>query len=374
MHCLLEKKEIQSIKSTNIVQQTAFWARVKYQQGLQPLAFTISATDDLLDPTKKGSRKIQDDLLVFIRYISTDSCFAYVPYGPKVQPDYENYGLFLEELSEVLKPHLPAGCFLIRYDLPWESQWAKESDYYDEKGSWKGLPSVNNQEFRLNFKTHNWNLLKSPSDILPTNTFFLDLNQNEDRLMQRMKPKTRYNIRLSLRKGIAVKEYGMDKLDHWFEIYKETALRNNITLHHKEYFRSVLSQQKNNESGKVQTRLLMADLDGEYLAALFLILSKNRGTYLYGASSSQKRNYMATYALQWEAIRLAQQAGCKEYDMFGAAPNANSAHPLYGLYRFKSGFGGHLFHRMGCWDYPINQSDYQSFKALEYTNQSYHTS
>ena len=371
MYCNVESKDIQDIKTTNILTQTSFWARIKNQQGFQPYAFKIQATKDLVSPEENGNVKIQDDLLILIKYINYSSCFAYVPYGPRIEPEFENYGIFLEELSEVLKSHLPSNCILIRYDLPWENQWATEDDFFDNCGNWLGPPPVNTQEFRLNFNTHNWNLRKSPSDILPTNTFFLNLNQKQEQLIQKMKPKTRYNIRLSFRKGIQVKEYGIDKLADWYALYKETAIRNNLTLHSIHYFRSILANQECLDED-VRSSLLMADYNGEYLAAMFLLLSKNRGTYLYGASSSISRQFMASYAIQWEAIKRARQFGCKEYDMFGSAPNANNSHPLYGLYRFKSGFGGNLYHRMGCWDYPIDMNEYAIFKAQEVNNQKYH--
>jgi lipid II:glycine glycyltransferase (peptidoglycan interpeptide bridge formation enzyme) len=104
---------------------------------------------------------------------------------------------------------------------------------------------------------------------------------------------------------------------------------------------------------------------------MFLILSRERGTYLYGASSSENRRFMASYAVQWEAIRKARDFGCTEYDMFGCAPNSRQSHPLYGLYRYKRGFGGRLYHRMGCWDYPFLPDEYKLLKAQEVNNQSY---
>ncbi|MBE0650746.1 MAG: peptidoglycan bridge formation glycyltransferase FemA/FemB family protein [Bacteroidales bacterium] len=372
MHCKIEEKAVQEIAASNIVQQTSFWAQVKAQQEMIPIAFQYQASDDLISVSSEGDRNTQDDVLVLIRNIDNESSFAYVPYGPKTAPDIENYGLFLEELSEALRPYLPKNCILIRYDLPWENPWAKEDDYFDEQGNWLGPPSHQSQEFRINFNTQTWNLVKSRSDILPTNTIFLNLNQSEEKLLQKMKPKTRYNIRLSEKKGINVQEYGIDQLDLWYSIYQETALRNNITLHAKEYFYTVLSQQ-NEFSQDVDPKLLMADHGGDYLAAMFLILSKRRGTYLYGASSAKKRNLMATYAIQWEAIKIAKEAGCREYDMFGTAPNANPSHPMHGLYRFKRGFGGNMFHRMGCWDYPLDKKGYSIFRALEINNQSYHS-
>jgi lipid II:glycine glycyltransferase (peptidoglycan interpeptide bridge formation enzyme) len=98
---------------------------------------------------------------------------------------------------------------------------------------------------------------------------------------------------------------------------------------------------------------------------MFLVLSGKRATYLYGASSSTNRHLMSTYALQWDAMERAKERGCKEYDMFGVSPNPDPSHPLYGLYRFKTGFGGALFHRMGCWDYPLDGKTYEAYRTSE---------
>ncbi|MCF8226611.1 MAG: peptidoglycan bridge formation glycyltransferase FemA/FemB family protein [Bacteroidales bacterium] len=371
MQCTIEPKDIREIERCNIPQQTAFWAGVKYQQGLNPLAFNYSAPGDLLDPMAKNRYHKEGDLLLLLQPIDSDHSIAYVPYGPVDEPKFENQGLFLEELSEILRPKLPGNCILVRYDLPWENQWAAEDDHYDEHGNWTGPPDSEYQELRVNFKTSNKNLHKSQSDNLPVNTIFLNLRNDPEQLIMKMKPKTRYNIRLSLRKGINVKSYGPEYLDEWYMLYKETAARNGVTLHDRDYFKTVLESTKKNPDNETDVRLLMADHHGQYLAAMFLVLSSKRGTYLYGASSGHKRNMMATYALQWEAIRISQESGCTEYDMFGIAPNADPSHPMYGLYRFKSGFGGHMFHRMGCWDYPLSEDEYMVIRAQEMNSAGY---
>ncbi len=370
MQLKVEQKAIQDIETGKIVQQTSFWAKVKKRQGILPYAFDYRAPASLLYPSEANSRSIHDDLLVLVRYINRDQCFAYVPYGPKDQPEFENYGVVMEELSEQLRDQLPRGCILIRYDLPWENIWAGDEAYFDNTGNWLGPPPVMNQEFRVNFKTRTQNLVKSYSNNLPTNTIFLDLRKSNEKLLENMKAKTRYNIRLSGRKGIRVRNYGPENLDKWYELYRETADRNHITLHSRKYFHHVLSAGYADDP--IDARLLMADYNGEYLAALFLVLSEKRGTYLYGASSGKMRNMMATYALQWEAINFSRKAGCMEYDMFGVAPNPDPSHPLYGLYRFKAGFGGRMFHRMGCWDYPLDRENYSTFRAREINSQSYH--
>jgi lipid II:glycine glycyltransferase (peptidoglycan interpeptide bridge formation enzyme) len=72
--------------------------------------------------------------------------------------------------------------------------------------------------------------------------------------------------------------------------------------------------------------------------------------YLYGASSNEHRNLMAPYALQWAALRDSRDRGAVEYDLFGIPPTDDPAHPMHGLYRFKTGFGGDRIHRHGAWD------------------------
>ena len=75
------------------------------------------------------------------------------------------------------------------------------------------------------------------------------------------------------------------------------------------------------------------------------------------------RNVMPTYALQWRAMQISKARKCLEYDMFGIAPNPDTSHPMYGLYKFKQGFGGNIFHQLGCWDYPIDNDKYSYFAA-----------
>jgi len=127
-----------------------------------------------------------------------------------------------------------------------------------------------------------------------------------------------------------------------------------------------------NTLSPAEVYLLIAEHDSQPLAAMFLVITGNMGTYLYGASSSQKRNFMATCAPQWKAISLAKERGCAEYDMFVISPNPDPGHPMYGLYRFKTGFGGQIYHTMGCWDYPLKEDVYPFFTALELNSQGYH--
>lgn len=367
MICELERKEVRALRPTNILPQTPFWGRIKYAQGFRPTGFELSVSKDIIDHSDNDFPKLHDDLLVFIKHINDKYCFAYVPYGPKLEPVFENQGVFLEELSEILRYYLPENCLFVRYDLMWQNQWSEEDDYFDNTGNWIGPPESRIQELRVNCKTAKWNLRKSPVDILPKNTFFLDLTLNEDDLLYKMRYNTRYNVRRASNQNISIKEYGIGYIREWYKLYLETALRHDMPLQSEEYFSNILKNQDNSKKG-VNVKMLMADYKGELLASMFLALSNRRGTYLYGASSNGNKNIMASYALQWEAIKLAKELGCTEYDMFGSAPNLNRRHPLHGVHIYKKGFGGNLYHRMGCWDYPYLQEEYELIKMQEINN------
>ncbi|CAL1517945.1 peptidoglycan bridge formation glycyltransferase FemA/FemB family protein [Chitinophaga sp. MM2321] len=372
MNIKVSKKEIEQVNKTPILQQTAFWSEVKTRQGLMSSAFDFKVAKSELFTDTPEHKFVESDVLVIIRQINDEYCMAYVPYGPETEPHMDRQGVFLEELSESLRPLLPNKCIMIRYDLAWQSHWSMDEQYFDEQGIWTGPPGKKMQELRFNYNTQNWNLKKTNSDILPSNTIFMDLKRDEHVLLENMKTKTRYNIQLAKRKGVTVKSSGLEDITTWYDLYTQTSARNGICQDDINYFKTVLTARASNTNSPAEVEMLLAEADGMPLAAMFLVVSGNRGTYLYGASANMNRNYMGTYLLQWEAMRRAKQKGCTEYDFFGVSPTPDPQHPLYGLYKFKRGFGGEMYHRMGCWDYPLHEAQYIAFTAAELSSKGYH--
>ena len=64
---------------------------------------------------------------------------------------------------------------------------------------------------------------------------------------------------------------------------------------------------------------------------------------------------MPAYLLQWRAICDAKKAGSSYYDFYGMPPTEDENHPMHGLYRFKTGFGGQIVHRPGSIDVPLSK-------------------
>ena len=74
---------------------------------------------------------------------------------------------------------------------------------------------------------------------------------------------------------------------------------------------------------------------------------------------------MPNYALQWQAMRLARVEGCTVYDLFGIPRINDPSEAMFGLYRFKTGFGGSIFNRYGCYDYLLKRFRYSAFRRAE---------
>ena len=364
MHITIKPKNPQEIQDSSFIQQTPLWAIAKKQQGWQLQGFTLN----MHEPEKCFRQEA--DMLVIYHHPAPDFAMAYIPYFPVDLPESIDEGIFLEECAEVLRGELDNNCGMIRFDLPWATPWAYDENRFDACGNWMGNPDPYIQEMRMNFSNIYGNLRKSPTDALPSNTLIVPLDEPNEQLLSGMKSKTRYNIRLSQRKGVDVRSATEAELETWYRLYRDTARRNGIHLEGMDVFPAVLKASDKVEQSHVE--LLFAEHEGEPLAGMFLAYSQERVTYLFGASSTNKRNLMGTYALQWEAMQRGKQAGCKYYDMFGVAPAPEPAHPMYGLYRFKTGFGGHLFHRYGCWDYPFNEPAYKVYRAIELQDTGYH--
>ncbi len=344
------------LAETPLVQQTAFWSGVKRRLGWRPLSFDIE-----LDGQALG------DVLILTKDIGSGASIAYAPFGPEKLPDDELRGLYLATLSRELKPRLGTGCIFVRWELPWTSPYAHEEDRFDDDGHWLGPPETRLRELRMNWGVPEVGMRKAPSDLLPPDTMLVDLSGSEYALLERMKPKTRYNIRLSGRHGVLVREGDRADLPAWNALYAATARRKGITPHGAEYFDALFSARRN----EAELKLLIAEKGGLPLAAMFISASADGATYLYGASSGEGRNHMAPYALQWEAMLRARKAGCSSYDLFGLPPRPDPDHPMYGLYAFKQGFGGTMLHRQGAWDYPYDEAAYSSWIASEATERGY---
>jgi peptidoglycan pentaglycine glycine transferase (the first glycine) len=195
----------------------------------------------------------------------------------------------------------------------------------------------------------------SPQTIQPRRTLLVDLGAEPDEVLARMNQTTRRNIRLAGRKGVTVRPGGEADLPAFYQLMKHTAERNGFGIHTQDYYET--AHRLFVPSG--QGCLLLAEYESQLLAGLVAFAFGDTAIYMYGASSDEERNRMPTYLLQWEAMRWARARGCRVYDLWGV-PDADAealeaefterSDGLWGVYRFKRGFGGRLMRWIGAWD------------------------
>jgi len=192
------------------------------------------------------------------------------------------------------------------------------------------------------------------------NTVLLDLSRSPEELLAAMKSKWRYNTRLATRKGVTVRPGQPADLPLLYHLYAETADRNGFVIRPQSYYHDAWSAFV--EAGLAQP--LIAEVGGEAVAMVIIFRFAERAWYMYGASRTVHRDKMPNHLLQWEAMRWAQEQGCTVYDMWGAPDVLDESDPLWGVYRFKQGFGGEFVRHIGAWDFPVSRPGYWLYTTV----------
>ena len=274
---------------------------------------------------------------ILIKRILPGINFAYIPKGP------------LGSGWDQLWPEIDAVCRHFRCVF-----LKVEPDFWEEEGknsdNTKGhLPS---------------GFIQSSHTIQPQRTLVIDLSGEESQILGRMKQKTRYNINLALKKNVVVQPH--TDLTAFYDLMKVTGQRDQFGIHSLEYYQRAFDLFHTHD----QCELLLAEFERAPISALIVFRVGNRAWYFYGASSDLHRDRMPNYLLQWEAMRWAKSQGCTEYDLWGVPDEdldtleANFAlrnDGLWGVYRFKRGFGGELKRSVGSWDRVYNPLLYRAY-------------
>lgn len=309
--------------------QTSAWGELKSSFGWQPVRWV-----DRLTETTVGAQ-------ILFRRLPLGFSIAYIARGPITDLGYYdlNWPQLWPALDQICKQH--RAIFL-----------RVEPDLWEDEEKPAPIPL---------------GMVKSTQSIQPPRTILVDLKGDEAELLARMKQKTRYNIRLAEKKGIRV--YPTSDLTDFYRLITVTGKRDQFGVHSLDYYQAAYNVFTS--SGNCQ--LLQADFDGEPLAALMVFTSGERAWYLYGASSDLHREKMPAYLLQWEAMRWAKAQGAIEYDLYGIPdlpePDlerefTRRSDGLWGVYRFKRGFGGDIRRAAGPWDRVYQPFPYRIYHYL----------
>jgi peptidoglycan pentaglycine glycine transferase (the first glycine) len=202
--------------------------------------------------------------------------------------------------------------------------------------------------------------------IQPRRTILVDISSDEGAILGAMKSKTRYNIRLAERKEVRVFEGSRQDVDVFARLMDVTGERDSFGVHSLAYYRLAYDLFQPLD----MARLFIARYEEQPIAGLMAFASGQKAWYMFGASGNEHRERMPNYALQWAAIRWARSRACHTYDLWGV-PDAEEEvleaqftgrqDGLWGVYRFKRGFGGRLVRYVGAFDHVYNQALYRLY-------------
>jgi len=282
--------------------QTYEWGEFKRISGWEPIRIAVYQNGEIVGGISIQKRNIP----------KLGKCLLYAPRGPVL--DYHNrahFTILMKKMKEVAAQY---HAIVLKIDPEIE-----EDD-----------------ELSLAILKEN-NFLFVKKQIQPRATFFIDLTQSLDDILAGCESKTRYNIRLSGRKGVAVcEEISLAGAQKFYDIYETTAERDAFIIHKDEYYKRVIELM--GEKGMV--KLFLAYYENIPIAGVYVFAFGHKVWYMYGASSNTYRNVMPNQALHWHIIQWAKKHGYSTYDLWGIPAHPHKKHPLYGVYRFKKGFGG----------------------------------
>jgi len=293
----------------------------------------------------------------------------YAPKGPLL--DWTNQSLRDRVLNDLQSFAKKQGAIFLKIDpdvVLGTGVPQSEDDVLDKNG----------QAVMSELKRRGWGY--SSDQIQFKNTVLIDLNPTEEELLGRMKQKTRYNARLAEKKGVTLRVGTLEDLSSLYKMYAETSMRDGFVIRDKDYYKTVwetFMAKTQSQASNLQfsnspitnyqlpfTEPLIAEVDGEPVAAIFVFYFAGRAYYVYGMSRDAHREKMPTYLLQWEAMKRAKAKGCTVYDLWGAPDVFDESDSMWGVYRFKEGLGGKVVRTLGAWDFAPSPLGYKLYSEI----------
>lgn len=307
--------------------QTTNWARLKNRFGWTSQRVWLKQDNRLVAGAQILVRSAALGLLRV----------GYIPHGPLANwSDDEQIDILFNQIDHAIYSERVG---LLKFEpLIWQNEFLMDK--------WKDL--CQRHEF-----------VPSSDTIQPPRTVLVDLQPTEDEILARMKQKTRYNIGLATKKGVIVRQGTSEDVSIFNQLIRITSDRNEFGVHEPEYYQAAYDL-----FSPKDVALFIAEYNEKPLSSIMVFKCGKQAAYLYGASSNEERHRMPAYAVQWAGIQWAKKQGCSYYDLWGVPDYPEEelesnfkkqADGLWGVYRFKRGFGGELHRTVGTTDRIYNR-------------------
>ena len=182
-------------------------------------------------------------------------------------------------------------------------------------------------------------------ETVDRHTFVLDLEQDEDVIFGNMHRSARNRIRKTEKEGVETAEAtSLDDVDEYWRLSTVTSdrirTRGSIMQMPRAFFVEVFERMI--KTG--MARLILAR-HGDTLLSGVLCLVLGDTMLAYHAASTRDRSLTSKHgptAGFWRAVRTARELGLKYFDFGGCTPGLPKTDSRYGVYFFKSQWGGEL--------------------------------
>jgi peptidoglycan pentaglycine glycine transferase (the first glycine) len=338
--------------------QTREWGDIKSQYGWQPKHYVWAKNGqaikmaEFLDGTPLPTGDCKAAALVLRRTVNSLGFPQHVYYAPKGPLlDWRDQILRKQVLSDLASLARRQRAIFIKID----PDVSLGTGILGEEGA---TDDSIGQAVLFDLQQIGWR--QSSEQIQFRNTMLVELTPSEEALLAKMKQKTRYNLRLAERKGVRVRTGSAADIPLLYQMYAETSVRDGFVIRDQAYYQTLWKTFMNADMADP----LIAEVNGEPVAALILFVFAGKAWYLYGMSRETHREKMPNYLLQWEAMQHARAKGCTHYDLWGAPDTFDESDPMWGVYRFKEGFGGYVTRSIGAWDCPTRPGVYKLYVRI----------
>ncbi len=350
--------------------QTWQWGQVKAKYGWQPMFLVwdeercsvisyqgLGIYERLPETSQVKAAAMVLKKTVLAGGMAARLCLLYCPKGPNL--DWSNLPLRKRVLDDLERLARQQGAIFLKLDPDVVLGTGVP-------GTETEITEAGGEAVRAELLRRGWRF--SEEQIQFKNTVLLDISLPEEEMLARMKQKTRYNARLAAKKGVTVRPGTESDWPMLYKMYAETSVRDGFVIRDEAYYQAVWSlfQSKiqNPQSEIPLAEPLIAEVEGEPVAAVFLFAFARRAYYVYGMSREAHRDKMPNYLLQWEAMQWAKARGCSVYDLWGAPDVFDERDSMWGVFRFKEGLGGQVVRTLGAWDFVSNRLWYGMYTKV----------
>ena len=216
--------------------QTHEWVQVKSKYGWRPIYLVWSDksfqsyTSDQLDQLDQSN--INAACLILKRTVLFRGLFQanvlYAPKGPLM--DWNDVSLRNRVIDDLQSFAKKQGAIFLKIDpdVALGTGVPESEDAREDNGGRAVMSELTRRGWRF-----------ASDQIQFKNTVLIELSSSEDKMLARMKQKTRYNIRLAEKKGVTVRIGRQSDLPMLYKIYAETSVRDGFVIRNEEYYQTV---------------------------------------------------------------------------------------------------------------------------------------